>query len=89
MLMSTSRKSPAFALTSSSEITVADQGHGLAEEDSEKIFAPFYTTKAEGMGIGLAICRSIAKAHQGSLTMSNAPQGGAVFCALLPVRSAK
>jgi hypothetical protein len=49
------------------EIAVADQGHGLPEEDVERIFAPFYTTKPDGMGIGLAICRSIIEFHQGRL----------------------
>jgi signal transduction histidine kinase len=51
------------------------------------VFDPFWSTKTGGMGIGLAICRSIAVAHRGSLSSSNAPEGGAVFCVLLPMRS--
>jgi PAS domain S-box-containing protein len=67
------------------EITVADQGHGLAEEDIEKIFAPFYTTKAEGMGIGLAICRSIIEFHQGRLWVEPRREGGTVFHFTVPI----
>jgi PAS domain S-box-containing protein len=66
------------------EITVADQGHGLAEEDIEKIFAPFYTTKAEGMGIGLAICRSIIEFHQGRLWVAPRRDGGTEFHFTVP-----
>ncbi len=69
------------------EITVADQGHGLAEEDSEKIFAPFYTTKAEGMGIGLAICRSIIEFHQGRLWVEPRREGGSVFHFTVPIEA--
>ena len=67
------------------EITVADQGHGLAEEDIEKIFAPFYTTKAEGMGIGLAICRSIIEFHQGRLWVEARRGGGTLFHFTVPI----
>jgi len=67
------------------EVTVTDQGHGLAEEDMEKIFAPFYTTKAEGMGIGLAICRSIIEFHQGRLWVTPRREGGTVFHFTVPI----
>lgn len=67
------------------EIAVRDQGHGLAEEDIEKIFAPFYTTKAEGMGIGLAICRSIIEFHQGRLWVEPQREGGTVFRFTVPI----
>ena len=67
------------------EIMVTDQGHGLAEEDVEKIFAPFYTTKAEGMGIGLAICRSIIEFHQGRLWVEPRREGGTVFHFTVPI----
>jgi PAS domain S-box-containing protein len=67
------------------EVTVADHGHGLAEEDMEKIFAPFYTTKAEGMGIGLAICRSIIEFHQGRLWVTPRREGGTVFHFTVPI----
>ncbi|MDP3538760.1 MAG: PAS domain S-box protein [Azonexus sp.] len=67
------------------EVSVTDQGHGLAEEDIEKIFAPFYTTKAEGMGIGLAICRSIIEFHQGRLWVEPRREGGTVFRFTVPI----
>ena len=65
-------------------LCVADRGAGVATEALGKLFEPFWSTKAGGMGMGLAICRSIAEAHSGSVTVANAPEGGAVFCVLLP-----
>ena len=67
------------------EVAIADQGHGLADEDIEKIFAPFYTTKPEGMGIGLAICRSIIEFHQGRLWVEPRREGGTVFRFTVPI----
>ena len=67
------------------EVAVIDHGHGLDEADMEKIFAPFYTTKAEGMGIGLAICRSIIEFHQGRLWAEARREGGSVFRFTVPV----
>ncbi len=67
------------------QISIADQGHGLAEGDIERIFAPFYTTKPEGMGIGLAICRSIVEFHQGRLWVEPRREGGTVFHFTVPL----
>lgn len=67
------------------EVAVADRGHGLAEDDIEKIFAPFYTTKPEGMGIGLAICRSIIEFHQGRLWVEARREGGSIFRFTVPM----
>jgi PAS domain S-box-containing protein len=67
------------------EVSVIDQGHGIAEGDIEKIFAPFYTTKSEGMGIGLAICRSIIEFHQGRLWVEPRREGGTVFRFTVPI----
>ena len=67
------------------EVAVMDQGHGLNEEDSDRIFAPFYTTKPEGMGIGLAICRSIIEFHQGRLWVEARREGGSVFRFTVPI----
>jgi C4-dicarboxylate-specific signal transduction histidine kinase len=67
------------------QVEIADNGHGLAEEDVEKIFAPFYTTKQEGMGIGLAICRSIIEFHQGHLWVEARREGGTVFRFTVPI----
>ena len=67
------------------EVAVADHGHGLAEVDMERIFAPFYTTKPDGMGIGLAICRSIIEFHQGRLWVEAGRDGGTTFRFTVPI----
>ena len=67
------------------EVSISDQGHGISEGDDEKIFAPFYTTKSEGMGIGLAICRSIIEFHQGRLWVEARREGGSVFRFTVPI----
>ena len=66
------------------QLCVADSGPGVAASDMQTIFEPFWTSKVNGMGMGLAICHSIAAAHQGSLTVATAALGGAVFCLQLP-----
>jgi C4-dicarboxylate-specific signal transduction histidine kinase len=66
------------------KLCVADKGPGVPADALDKVFEPFWSTRAGGMGMGLAVCRSIAVAHGGSLTATNAPTGGAVFCASLP-----
>jgi len=68
------------------ELAVADRGRGFAVEDTEKLFTPFYTTKPEGMGMGLSICRSIVEFHGGRLWAQPNPGGGSVFRFTLPVR---
>jgi C4-dicarboxylate-specific signal transduction histidine kinase len=66
-------------------VEVRDSGTGLDPERATQVFEPFYTTKSEGLGIGLSISRSIVEAHGGRLTAgANAPHG-AVFCIWLPV----
>lgn len=64
--------------------TIRDNGAGIAEADLARIFDGFFTTKAEGMGIGLALCQSIVAAHGGTITASNHPEGGAIFSISLP-----
>jgi two-component system sensor histidine kinase DctS len=66
-------------------VDVQDNGPGLQGRRVEQLCAPFYSTKAEGMGMGLAICRSIIEAHQGVLDASEAGSGGALFSFSLPL----
>ncbi|MBB3544761.1 ATP-binding protein [Rhizobium sp. BK399] len=67
------------------EITVADRGSGLAEDIVEHLFEPFHTTKSNGMGLGLSICRTIVEAHGGKLRYEPNAGGGAIFRVTLPV----
>ena len=65
-------------------VSVADTGSGISDALAERLFRPFVTTKADGMGIGLAISRSIIESHGGRLTMVPNPGGGTVFQFILP-----
>jgi len=65
-------------------ITVADSGPGLTEEYLPDLFQPFFTTKTDGMGMGLAITRSIIEAHGGAIEADQNPGGGALFRFTLP-----
>jgi nitrogen fixation/metabolism regulation signal transduction histidine kinase len=60
-------------------IQVRDTGPGISPADLQKIFIPFFTTKAKGHGIGLALTHRIITQHGGTLTAANSPEGGAVF----------
>ncbi len=66
-------------------LEVRDQGPGVAEDQAELVFTPFHTTKKEGMGMGLSICRSIISEHGGELRFENNDQAGACFYFSLPV----
>ncbi len=66
-------------------IDVIDNGPGLQGRSVEALCAPFYSTKPEGMGMGLAICRSILEAHHGAFDASETPGGGATFSLTLPL----
>ena len=89
--MSEIRQGPRELLISTSEVesggvivAVSDSGPGLAQASPARIFEPFYTTKSDGLGMGLSICRSIIEAHGGRLWATpNEPQG-AVFNVILP-----
>lgn len=65
-------------------LRVQDNGDGIDSEDKEKIFEPFYTSKMQGTGLGLAVVKSVAKAHHGDVELSDSEQGGAEFCLKLP-----
>jgi PAS domain S-box-containing protein len=65
-------------------VSIEDSGTGIDPENVERIFEPFFTTKSEGMGMGLAICRSLIEAHDGRLWASSGVDHGAVFNILLP-----
>ena len=66
-------------------VTVEDSGTGIALENIDRIFDTFFTTKPHGMGMGLAICRSIIEAHGGTLSASPGYPHGAVFRIVLPI----
>lgn len=69
-------------------VQLKDSGPGIPEEDLNRIFDPFFTKKKPmGMGVGLSICHGIVEDHQGKITAANAPEGGAVFTVVLPLRS--
>ncbi len=65
-------------------VTIRDQGRGISDENLSKLFNPFFTTRQEGMGIGLAICKTIVEAHGGTLQGRNGAERGAVFELVLP-----
>ena len=65
-------------------VTVRDSGIGIDRSEVERIFDPFYTTKQDGMGMGLAISRSIAENHGGRLGAEPNPGAGATFTLTLP-----
>lgn len=79
LTISTGKDEPSAVL-----VTVRDSGPGVAPENIERVFEPFCTTKAGGMGMGLSICRSIVQAHGGTLRLSANVPRGAVFRFTVP-----
>ena len=67
------------------EISVRDTGPGIQAEDLKKVFEPFYSTKEQGMGMGLSIARTIIDAHSGRITVHNHAGSGALFRVTLPL----
>jgi two-component system sensor kinase FixL len=72
-------------ISSNMVITVQDNGPGLAPGIADRLFEPFVSSKRTGMGIGLAICRTIVEGHGGRLTAEMLPEGGMMFRIVLPV----
>lgn len=68
-------------------LQVIDRGHGIAQDASARLFDPFWGTKSHGLGVGLAICRAIIEAHDGSIGASNNSGAGATFWFSLPTRA--
>jgi len=68
-------------------VAVEDNGPGVAAAAQARLFEPFYTSKAKGVGLGLSICKSIATAHGGQLTYSRPAAGGCRFTLTLPLGS--
>lgn len=74
-----------FVHNANVEISLTDRGSSLVEDDIDRLFDPFVTTKSQGFGMGLAICASIIKAHDGCLWAETNPEGGAIFHFTLPI----
>ena len=66
------------------ELSVSDRGPGIPEENLKEVFEPFFTSKAEGIGMGLSIARTIVEAHHGRISVENRRDGGAIFLIRLP-----
>ncbi|MGE5245876.1 MAG: sensor histidine kinase [Betaproteobacteria bacterium] len=69
---------------STAEVSVSDSGRGIPADALAQVFDPFFTTKPSGMGMGLAICRTIVEAHGGRIEVRNNPSGGATALFALP-----
>ncbi|MGB8506953.1 MAG: ATP-binding protein [Pyrinomonadaceae bacterium] len=69
------------------KIEIMDSGAGISEADIKRIFIPFFTTKAKGHGVGLALAHRVFTDHGGTLTVANAPNGGAIFTVRLPAQT--
>jgi len=69
----------------SAELSVSDRGPGIPDEQLKQVFEPFFSTKAEGMGMGLSIVRTIVEMHGGSIRVEGRPAGGATFRVQVPL----
>ena len=68
-------------------VSMRDRGHGIPPERMTKVFDPFFSTKRNGLGMGLSICRRIIESHLGQIEACNHDDGGASFTFRLPVRA--
>ena len=69
------------------EVTVGDNGPGLPGADRDRLFQPFFTTRTDGTGLGLALVQKFVVTHNGHVRADNGPDGGAVFTVYLPLRA--
>lgn len=69
-------------------LVVSDTGPGIPDKDMDRLFNAFYTTKPDGMGMGLSICRNIVESHGGSIAAESPPEGGAKMIVRLPQQAA-
>jgi signal transduction histidine kinase len=69
------------------EISFSDTGRGISDDVLPKLFSPLFTTKAQGMGFGLAICKRIIEAHGGTITVKTAKEKGTTFTITFPIES--
>lgn len=67
------------------EVTVSDTGCGIPPEDRVRLFQPFFTTKTDGMGVGLLVCQTIIEEHEGTLAVASEPGNGTVVTFTLPM----
>ncbi len=67
-------------------LRVSDRGHGISDQAAQQIFKPFFSTKENGLGIGLSLCQSMVEREGGSLSWENNPNGGATFTLELPIQ---
>jgi signal transduction histidine kinase len=68
------------------EISVIDRGAGIEPKQLDNVFNPFFTTKSDGVGLGLAIVSKIVDEHNGRIVVESNPGQGSVFCVYLPAR---
>jgi signal transduction histidine kinase len=66
-------------------LSVQDSGIGISPEDKERVFDPFFTTKPAGMGLGLAICRTVVENHGGKLRLAKSDSHGSIFDVVMPI----
>jgi two-component system sensor histidine kinase FlrB len=64
-------------------VTIADHGAGIPDDLRQRVFEPYFTTKHDGTGLGLALVRQTIEAHNGSITVAETPGGGATFSIVL------
>ena len=75
-----------LTIDNSIQVRVKDNGPGIDKDQQQKILTPFYTTKADGMGMGLSISRSLIEAHDGTLHFNSQPGKGTTFYFIIPIR---